>query len=127
MQATIIEVQFAYSHPGPFERAMVHLQGWAEMHRNGSSAVARGQPNYTFLRLDYDYIQPDILYTTELRKPWPAEFNSRFTDLSDHENRSYKARQGVYLHWTLPRLYRSSIVAADKKAATSREHAEALE
>ncbi|CAI4214895.1 unnamed protein product [Parascedosporium putredinis] len=58
------------------------------------------QPNYTFLRLDTDYIQSDILDPIDLHDSWPADFNSRFTDLGIDEARV--RRQGVYLHWTLP-------------------------
>ncbi|KAF5705177.1 hypothetical protein FMUND_12200 [Fusarium mundagurra] len=107
--------------PPPKDPTKPHL------HPTAAKIAPISQPNYTFLRLDHDYIQPDILNPVELRNTWPAEFNSRFTDLGDDENRPYEARQGVYLHWTLPRLYRSSIVAADKKTAASRAHAEALE
>ncbi|KAK1829755.1 hypothetical protein QBC39DRAFT_427107 [Podospora conica] len=67
------------------------------------------QPNYTFLRLDTDYIQSDILNPIDLHNAWPAEFNSRFTDLGTDKAR--KRRQGVYVHWTIPRLYRSGIAA----------------
>lgn len=67
------------------------------------------QPNYTFLRLDTDYIQSDILNPIDLHNAWPAEFNSRFTDLGTDKARPH--RQGVYVHWTIPRLYRSGIAA----------------
>lgn len=67
------------------------------------------QPNYTFLRLDTDYIQSDILNPIDLHNAWPAEFNSRFTDLGTDQAR--QRRQGVYVHWTIPRLYRSGIAA----------------
>lgn len=67
------------------------------------------QPNYTFLRLDTDYIQSDILNPIDLHNAWPAEFNSRFTDVGTDQAR--QRRQGIYVHWTIPRLYRSGIAA----------------
>lgn len=67
------------------------------------------QPNYTFLRLDTDYIQSDILNPIDLHNAWPAEFNSRFTDLGTDQAR--QRRQGVYVHWAIPRMYRSGIAA----------------
>src|SRR3569833_2211767 len=83
------------------------------------------QPNYTFLRLDRDFIQPDILNPVQLRNTWPAEFNTRFPDLG--VDQPYAPRQGVNLHWTLPRLFRSSVVAAAPWSACSQAHAGALE
>ncbi|KAG7126732.1 Inositol-1 like protein [Verticillium longisporum] len=73
------------------------------------------QPNYTFLRLDRDYIQPDIQNPVDLNNSWPSGFNSRFTDLGSDTTR--KRRVGVYLHWTMPRLYRSGIAAAGLEVA----------
>ncbi|EEY21589.1 conserved hypothetical protein [Verticillium alfalfae VaMs.102] len=73
------------------------------------------QPNYTFLRLDRDYIQPDIQNPVDLNNSWPSGFNSRFTDLGSDTTR--KRRVGVYLHWTMPRLYRSGIAAAGPEVA----------
>ncbi|KAH6708473.1 hypothetical protein EV126DRAFT_456901 [Verticillium dahliae] len=73
------------------------------------------QPNYTFLRLDRDVIQPDIQNPVDLNNSWPSGFNSRFTDLGSDTTR--KHRVGVYLHWTMPRLYRSGIAAAGPEVA----------
>ncbi|KAK0724299.1 hypothetical protein B0H67DRAFT_640866 [Lasiosphaeris hirsuta] len=46
------------------------------------------QPNYTFLRLDTDYIQSDILNPIDLHNSWPAQLNSRFIDLGTDEERN---------------------------------------
>ncbi|KAK3320291.1 hypothetical protein B0T19DRAFT_493319 [Cercophora scortea] len=81
------------------------------------------QPNYTFLRLDDDYIQADILNHVDLHHSWPSTFNSRFTDLGDFSAR--ERRQGVYLHWTIPRMYRSAVAAAGKDPAASAAFAQA--
>ncbi|KAK3689754.1 hypothetical protein B0T22DRAFT_403811 [Podospora appendiculata] len=81
------------------------------------------QPNYTFLRLDDDYIQADILNHVDLHHSWPSTFNSRFTDLGEFSTR--ERRQGVYLHWTIPRMYRSAVAAAGKDTAASAAFAQA--
>ncbi|KAL6788963.1 hypothetical protein J3E68DRAFT_99163 [Trichoderma sp. SZMC 28012] len=67
------------------------------------------QPNYSFLRLKKSYLQSDILYHTDLHNACPADFNSRITDLGSRSRR--ENRQGIYLHWTLPRIYRSGSAA----------------
>ena len=81
------------------------------------------QPNYTFLRLDSDYIQPDIQNPVDLNNTWPSQFNSRYTDLGTDKVRSN--RRGVYLHWTIPRLYRSGVAAAGGDAANGTSMREA--
>ncbi|GIK00102.1 hypothetical protein Aspvir_004117 [Aspergillus viridinutans] len=65
------------------------------------------QPNYTFLRLEpeYDYLQPDILPHVDLHAAGKVSTNSRLTDLGTGHTRDN--RIGVYLHWILPRVYRS--------------------
>lgn len=63
------------------------------------------QPNYTFLRLTNFIVQNDILDHVDLHHTTPAELNSRLTDLGTEQRR--KHRQGVYLHWMLPRVYRA--------------------
>ncbi|GME34033.1 hypothetical protein FN846DRAFT_301180 [Neofusicoccum parvum] len=73
------------------------------------------QPNYTYLRFERNMVQNDILNFTDLHKTGPAKFNSRFTDLGTGEPRP--KRQGVYLHWTVPRPYRSgSTLSQDSEA-----------
>ncbi|KAF5671396.1 hypothetical protein FDENT_10935 [Fusarium denticulatum] len=62
------------------------------LHPTAAKFAPFSQPNYNFLRLDRDYVQPDILNPLELRNIWPAGFNSRFTDLGDDENRPYEAQ-----------------------------------
>lgn len=63
------------------------------------------QPNYTFLRFERTMVQNDILNFTDLHKTGPAAFNPRFTDLGTGTPRAN--RQGVYIHWIVPRPYRS--------------------
>ena len=63
------------------------------------------QPNYTFLRLKSDLIQDDVLDHIYLGHTSPATANSRYTNLAT--GKPWPRRQGVYLHWTLPRAYRS--------------------
>ncbi|OCT52853.1 hypothetical protein CLCR_09438 [Cladophialophora carrionii] len=63
------------------------------------------QPNYTFLRLDTAYLQSDIMYDVDIHNATGADSNARITDLASGKRRAN--RRGVYLHWTLPRIYRS--------------------
>ncbi|KAF5644977.1 uncharacterized protein FTJAE_2601 [Fusarium tjaetaba] len=81
------------------------------------------QPNYTFLRFERSKVQNDTLEFTDLHKTGPAAFNTRFTDLGT--KKPYPDRQGVYLHWIVPRGYRiGSTVAND---FTAQQHARARE
>ncbi|KAF3138905.1 hypothetical protein TWF569_008602 [Orbilia oligospora] len=65
------------------------------------------QPNYSFLRLGEGYLQSDIMHHVDLHNAWPADRNSRFTDLGTFK--PFRKRQGVYLHWTMPLVYRSGL------------------
>ena len=67
------------------------------------------QPNYTFLRLNSTLVQPDILNPVDLHNSWPGVSNSRLTDLGAEPSKPFPHRVGVYLHWTLPRFFRSSV------------------
>ncbi|KAF3923151.1 hypothetical protein ABW20_dc0108265 [Dactylellina cionopaga] len=71
----------------------------------GAKIAPITQPNYTFLRLTDFYIQSDILNQTDLHYVTPADCNSRFTDLGTGEK--HANREGVYIHWTVPRPYRT--------------------
>ncbi|KAH7320601.1 hypothetical protein B0I35DRAFT_352023 [Stachybotrys elegans] len=75
------------------------------------------QPNYTFLRLDTSYLQPDISYNVDLHSVSGADVNSRITDLGTGKRR--ENRRGVYLHWTIPRIYRSGVADAEKENAAT--------
>ncbi|KNC98347.1 uncharacterized protein SPPG_06056 [Spizellomyces punctatus DAOM BR117] len=78
---------------------------------SGPSKIAPiTQPNYTFLRLDRNIsvIQPDILDHVDLHATSP-EVNNRIRNVATKELR--RSRFGVYLHWMLPRVYRSGIAA----------------
>ena len=77
---------------------------------NNYSIAPITQPNYTFLRLHDNLIVPDVLDEVDLHQVSPANLNSRVTDLGTgqvHQN-----RLGVYIHWTLPPVYRSGSAAA---------------
>lgn len=77
------------------------------------------QPNYTFLRLDQFYIRNDILNHADLHATTPAECNSRFTDLGTGEK--WPKREGVYIHWMIPRPYRVGSAVRKQPAQTPAE------
>lgn len=89
----------------------------------GAKIAPIEQPNYTFLRLNSTLIQPDILNPIELHNSWPGEYNSRYTNLGTQQ--PYSRRIGVYLSWTLPRLFRGGVAAAGKEAVKSQSFAAA--
>lgn len=78
------------------------------------------QPNYTFLRIDGFVAQNDVLNHVDLHRTSPADVNSRFSDIgSIPVNEPGKPRHppradrvGVYLHWMIPRAYRSGIASS---------------
>ncbi|KAL8792887.1 MAG: hypothetical protein Q9195_004529 [Heterodermia aff. obscurata] len=84
------------------------------------------QPNYTFLRLQDSYIQSDILDDVDIHtiaaspgsNQTGADLNSRITDLGSGKRRP--ARRGVYLHWTIPRIYRSGVTSTKDRDKDSR-------
>src|SRR5215472_12453248 len=71
------------------------------------------QPDYVGLRLDESLIQHDILDQADFHLTAPAKFNLRLSDLDSNPSQYRKNRLGVYLHWTLPRLYRSGSQYSD--------------
>lgn len=76
------------------------------------------QPNYTGLRFDSQIIQHDVLDPVDLHRTKPASLNPRVTDLGSPTHALRKNRIGVYLHWSLPRAYRSGASnASGAKAA----------
>lgn len=85
-----------------------------EVDDKGARIIPITQPNYTFLRLDNFLIQSDVLNHADLHNAAPASKNMRLTDLGARPNPLQRRnRYGVYLHWILPRTYRSGIVASD--------------
>ncbi|KAK5655815.1 hypothetical protein OQA88_5353 [Cercophora sp. LCS_1] len=70
-----------------------------------STLAPLAQPNFTWLRLDSQLMEPDVLPYHDLHNASPASANPRVTDLATGQPRTN--RQGVYLHWMLPRVYRS--------------------
>ncbi|KAL8832472.1 MAG: hypothetical protein Q9191_000242 [Dirinaria sp. TL-2023a] len=84
---------------------------------NKYSIAPIAQPNYTFLRLHDNLIVPDILDHVDLHQVSPANLNPRLTDLGTGQTR--QNRLGVYIHWTLPPLYRSGSAAAPTASGTA--------
>ncbi|KAF7563165.1 hypothetical protein G7046_g950 [Stylonectria norvegica] len=83
------------------------------------------QPNYTFLRIQDFVLQNDVLDHVDIHNASPRELNSRLTDLGTGELR--ENRMGVYLHWMVPRPYRSGAKAPKRASATgskSQDHEE---
>lgn len=72
------------------------------------------QPNYTRLRYEDSLIEHDVMPHHDIHAATPHSLNSRVTDLSNGDLRNN--RFGVYLHWVLPRMYRSGTAATDSAA-----------
>lgn len=68
------------------------------------------QPNYLFLRFKGGLIENDVLSHHDLHAASPGALNSRVTNLGS--NTPHRNRMGVYLHWVLPRVYRTGTAAA---------------
>ncbi|KAF4456304.1 hypothetical protein F53441_1549 [Fusarium austroafricanum] len=84
------------------------------------------QPNYIFLRLDSFLLQSDVQNHVALHNTAPASINSRLTDLGGRLGpEPLRHRHGVYVHWTLPRFYRSGVSSSDS-VPDSRKRAERL-
>lgn len=71
------------------------------------------QPDYIGLRLDESLIQHDVLDHADFHLTSPASHNTRVTDIGTDPPELRKNRLGVYLHWSLPRLYRAATQFAD--------------
>ncbi|KAI1171806.1 hypothetical protein F4777DRAFT_582528 [Nemania sp. FL0916] len=72
------------------------------------------QPNYTFLRLQNFLIQSDVQNHVDLHNTAPAGVNSRMMDLGARPTpQPLRHRYGVYIHWILPRFYRSGVSTTD--------------
>lgn len=80
---------------------------------NGARICPITQPNYTFLRFRDFVAQNDVQGHADLHNTVPAALNSRMTDLGAQPPAERRDRYGVYLHWTLPRAYRSGVLSAD--------------
>ncbi|KAI1868587.1 uncharacterized protein JN550_006162 [Neoarthrinium moseri] len=83
------------------------------------------QPNYTFLRTTDYLLQNDLLDPVDLANATPHDRNMRLTDLGTGKIR--EKRLGVYLHWILPRLYRSGSAATPSAASRGSSTATALD
>lgn len=71
------------------------------------------QPNYVGLQLNNALIQHDVLDHVDFHLTARATRNPRISDLTLSPPPLRKNRLGVYLHWSLPRLYRSATSSAD--------------
>jgi hypothetical protein len=77
------------------------------------------QPNYTFLRLNEQVIQNDILDHADLHYTSPRGNNSRVTDLGSGQ--PLNKRFGAYISWVIPRAYRSGTAASNPANAKQRK------
>lgn len=77
------------------------------------------QPNYTFLRLDQQTIQSDLLDHIDLHYTSPRENNSRVRNLGTDAPLSQ--RFGAYISWVIPRAYRSGMAATKADGAKDRK------
>ncbi|KAJ4314164.1 hypothetical protein N0V84_009048 [Fusarium piperis] len=73
------------------------------------------QPDYALLQYDNRFLSPDVLRHVDLHAASPASTNMRFTDLGTNKPRL--KRQGVYVHWTLPRPYRTATAKTEENAS----------
>jgi hypothetical protein len=80
------------------------------------------QPNYTFLRLDQQTIQADLLDPVDLHYASPRDNNSRVRNIGTGE--PHCGRFGAYISWIIPRAYRSG-TAATKAAGAEDQRNEA--
>ena len=81
---------------------------------DGKSRIAPiTQPNYMGLRLDESLIQHDVLDHVDFHLTSSAKSNVRLTDLGANPPELRRNRLGIYLHWSLPRLYRTAAQFAD--------------
>ncbi|PHH66831.1 hypothetical protein CDD81_5963 [Ophiocordyceps australis] len=81
------------------------------------------QPNYTFLRLDSFVIQSDVQNHADVHNTAPASINPRLTDLGGlPEPKPLRHRHGVYIHWTLPRVYRSGVSSGEEVPESRRRY-----
>ncbi|KAK7413169.1 hypothetical protein QQX98_007948 [Neonectria punicea] len=72
------------------------------------------QPDYALLQYENRLLSHDVLRHVDLHAASPAETNMRFTDLGTNLPRLN--RQGVYVHWTLPRPYRTAVAETENTA-----------
>ncbi|SMY29572.1 unnamed protein product [Zymoseptoria tritici ST99CH_1A5] len=71
------------------------------------------QPNYVGLQLHNALIQHDVLDHIDFHLTAPASNNPRISNLAKQPSELRRNRLGNYVHWSLPRLYRSAQTSAD--------------
>ncbi|KAH6611483.1 hypothetical protein Trco_001503 [Trichoderma cornu-damae] len=75
------------------------------------------QPNYSLLRYENRYLASDVMRHVDLHAASPASTNMRYTDLGTNEPRLN--REGVYVHWTLPRPYRTAAAQTQENSTSN--------
>ncbi|KAI9929551.1 hypothetical protein MW887_001024 [Aspergillus wentii] len=84
------------------------------------------QPNYSYLRLQNDLLQNDVIRPIELHAAAPHDKNTRISHLGlvngqvPDTPQLRPERLGVYLHWMIPRAYRTGAAATGPDADRSR-------
>lgn len=71
------------------------------------------QPNYSYLRMKDFMARSDVMSSVDLHAAAPSQANSRVTNLATGAVR--RSRLGVYLHWMIPRPYRSGTAATKEE------------
>ena len=67
------------------------------------------------LRLDSSLVQHDLLSPIDFHLVEPAEKNPRLFAIGDTPGDFRYNRLGAYVHWSLPRLYRTGTADADSR------------
>ncbi|KAH8901387.1 hypothetical protein GQ53DRAFT_851002 [Thozetella sp. PMI_491] len=95
----------------------------------GSRIAPITMPNYVSLRLQNNLIQHDILPHVDLHNSQPSLANPRISKTFSNPTQFTtidRSRLGVYLHWTIPRAYRSAASQASStdpgSAATTKSN-----
>lgn len=97
--------------------AYVLNENCARKNKDGEPPISKvapiTQPNYVGMRLDEALMRHDLVDHIDFHLTQPASANSRLTNF-DSPPETRQNRVGVYLHWTLPRCYRSGKTTATK-------------
>lgn len=85
---------------------------------NSSRLALFSHPEYAKLRLDDEFrtnMKHDVFPTIDLRYSSPGfNYNDRITDLTTGDD--IKDRHGIYLHWILPRFYRTGLTITGQQS-----------
>ncbi|KAI9935081.1 hypothetical protein ASPWEDRAFT_175801 [Aspergillus wentii DTO 134E9] len=80
----------------------------------GSKIAPITKPNSTFLQLDDCLTQKDILNHVNLHNAFPAQTNPHAYKLEKEE--VCRNHKGIYLHWVMPRFYRTGVAVTESAA-----------